>query len=85
MFSCGRLRWDSVSAFGASLRNTLLAIGAIAPPRALLWCGNTNQLHPFAAGDKYTLEINYFRSVYSGLSVYNANSVYYGLSNTLFL
>ena len=53
-FSCGRLRWDSLSAFGASLRPTLLAIGAIAPPKASLWSGKINQLHPFTAGGNNT-------------------------------
>ena len=55
--SCGRLRWDSLSAFGASLRPTLLAIGAIAPPKASLWSGKNNQYYPFSAGDNNTLKI----------------------------
>ena len=49
---CGR---DSLEAgcdgtlsapFGAFLRLTMLAIGAIAPPKALLWSRKINKLHP---------------------------------------
>ena len=48
-FPCGRLRWDSFSAFGASLRPSLFAIGATAPPKASLWSGENNQLHSFSS------------------------------------
>ena len=37
----------SLSEFGPSLRPTLLAIGAVARPKASLWSGKIKQLHPF--------------------------------------
>ena len=43
-FPCGSLQWDSLSAFGASLRPTLLAIEAIAPSKTLLRSGKNDQL-----------------------------------------
>ena len=54
-FLWGRLRWDSLSAFGASLRPTLLAIGAIAPPKASLWSRINTTL--FTAGGNNTQEL----------------------------
>ena len=80
-FSSGRLRsvrCDSLSALGASLHATLLAICSIAPPNASLWFGKSNKLHP---SDNNTLVINYLRDHSSEY----AHSVFYGLSNTLFL
>ena len=47
---CGRLRWDSLSAFGTSLRPTLLAIGTLVPTKGLrLWSGKINISILFAA------------------------------------
>ena len=80
---CGRLRWDSLSAFGASLRPTLLAIGAIAPLKASLWSGKNNQYHPFSAGDNNTYIKN--KNYLQDHSFKSAHSVFYSLSNTLFL
>ena len=45
-FISGSLRWDSLSAFGASLRSTLHAIGALIHT-ALLWSGKINKVPPF--------------------------------------
>ena len=52
-FPRGRLRWDSLSAFGASLHPTLLAISA---KQSFALPGKINQLHPICVGD-YTLEL----------------------------
>ena len=53
-FPWGRLRWDLLNEICASLRATLIAIGAIVPPKALLWSGKVINftLLPFLPQDE---------------------------------
>ena len=52
-FPLGRLRWDSLSAFGTLLCPTLLEIGAVVQRKALLWSGKINLIHPFTRFQDY--------------------------------
>ena len=74
------MRKDSLSAFDASLRPTMLAITASGCPKLCFGMKKLINSILLAAGGNNTLEITYLQD---NTSEYD-HSVFYGISNTLF-